>query len=61
MTLQYRRKENIIGEDDPNFGPLLVLLDLFIQRAVRASASPWGVGGCHPREFLKMCMQFGGI
>ena len=51
MTLQCRRKENIIGEDDPNFGPFLVLLDLFMQRAVRASASPWGVGGVTPENF----------
>ena len=36
-----RRKENIIGEDDPNFLPFLVLLNLYMQRA-RAAASPTG-------------------
>ena len=50
MTLQCCKKENIVGEDDPNFGLFLVLLDLFMQRArFREPLGGWGVS--FPRNF----------
>ena len=47
--LQCRRKENRIGEDDPNFGPFLVLLDLFMQCALPRALR--GMRGVTPRNF----------